>query len=392
VNILLIHQHFNIPESGGAIRSYYLATALVRKGHRVTVITSCACSQGRRAEVEGIEIVYLPVLYNNRFSFIARSRAFLEFAFLAIRAAIPYRHYDVCYAISVPLTVGLCARWLKWRYRMPYWFEVGDLWPDAPIELGFIRNGLFIWLLRKFEVSIYRHAAGVVALSEPIQRAVLSKIPGCRVEIVPNMADCDFYTPQAKDPGLEAQLGTAGSFVVTYMGALGMANGLHHLMACATEAQRNKLPVTFLICGDGAMLEDLKQDAAKNQLSNVVFTGFVHRDRVREIFRVTDAVFVSYLPSPILETGCPNKYFDGLAAGKLIMINFGGWIRKEIEGAGCGVFVDQKNPESFVHQLQPYLKNRSRLDDAQHSARQLGVQKYSRNLISTRFASLFETS
>ncbi len=392
MNILLIHQHFNIPESGGAIRSYYLATALAHKGHRVTVITSCACNEGRHVEMEGIEIVYLPVPYNNRFSFIARSRAFVEFAFLAMRAAIPYRHYDVCYAISVPLTVGLCARWLKWRYRMPYWFEVGDLWPDAPIELGFIRNKFFIWLLRKFEKSIYREATGVVALSEPIRQAVLSKIPTCRVETIPNMADCDFYLPQAKDPKLEAQLGTEGSFVVAYIGALGMANGLHHFIACASEAQTKKLPVAFLVCGDGAMLEELKLETAKRELSNVTFTGFVNRDRVREILQVTDAVFVSYLPSPILETGCPNKYFDGLAAGKLILVNFGGWIRKEIEDAGCGAFIDQKDPGSFEHQLQPYLADRSRLNEAQHRARELGVQKYSRSQVSARFTSLFVAS
>jgi glycosyltransferase involved in cell wall biosynthesis len=274
---------------------------------------------------------------------------------------------------------------------MPYWFEVGDLWPDAPIELGFIRNRIFIRLLHGFERSTYRQATGVVALSEPIRQAVLTKVPGCRVEIIPNMADCDFYTAQAKDPETEQRMGLTGKFVVAYAGALGVANGLHHLLACAAEAQRSLLPVSIVLCGDGAMLDELKQEATKQNLSNVSFTGFLDRVGVQEILRAADAVFVSYLPAPILETGCPNKYFDGLASGKLIIVNFGGWIRSEIERAGCGVYVDQENPASFVQQLQPFINDKSRLQVAQHKARQLGLQRYSRKQVGEQFASLFES-
>jgi glycosyltransferase involved in cell wall biosynthesis len=383
VNILLIHQHFNTPQTGGAIRSYYLATALVSKGHRVTVITSCACKEGRRETLEGIEIVYLPIPYNNRFNFLARSRAFVQFVWAAIRAAKPYRNHDVCYAISVPLTVGLCARWLKWRYGMPYWFEVGDLWPDAPIELGYVRNRLFQWLLYKFEAYVYRHALGVVALSDPIRSAIMAKSPGSKVVLIPNMADCNYYVPEFREP--------KGQFVIAYVGALGVANGLHHLLACAKEAQQANLPIKIVVCGDGAMLETLKEEASALALTNVSFTGFVNRAGVRDVLQEADAVFVSYLPASILETGCPNKYFDGLAAGKLILVNFSGWIRNEIEREGCGAFVDQQQPHAFVDKLLPYLNDHEHLRKAQQAARLLAERYYSRTLIGERFASLFNS-
>jgi hypothetical protein len=80
-----------------------------------------------------------------------------------------------------------------------------------------------------------------------------------------------------------------------------------------------------------------------------------------------------------------------LAAGKLIIVNFGGWIRTEIEGTGCGVYVDQEIPGSFVQRLQPFINDKSRLQEAQHKARQLGQQRYSRRQIGERFASLFES-
>ncbi len=390
VNILLFHQHFNTSEQGGAIRSYYLATALVRKGHRAVVITSCACAKGRSETIEGIEVIYLPIPYNNRFTFYARSLSFIRFVLAAIRAARPYRSFDLCYAISAPLTVAVCARWMKWRYGMPYWFEVGDLWPDAPIELGYIRNPLFKKLLFALEKSIYQNALGVVALSAPIREAILRKAPGTRVEVITNMADCDFFRPEPLEPDQTPD--AAHPLVISYIGALGVANGLHHVLICAEESMKNKLPVRFILCGDGAMLDELKAIASSKALDNVSFAGFVNRDGVKEILKQTDAVFISYLTSPILETGCPNKYFDGLASGKMIIVNFGGWIRNEVEASQCGIFVDQHLPGAFTAKLTPFLDDPGLLTTAQRNARHLAESKYTRTEIGDRFASLFSRS
>lgn len=392
MNILLFHQHFNTPLQGGAIRSYYLATALVTKGHRVVVITSTSESKRRIETVDGIEVVYLPIAYNNRFSFWARSWSFARFVIAAIRAGSAYSNFDTCYAISAPLTVAICARWMKWRYSIPYWFEVGDLWPDAPIELGFIKNPITKRLLLAFERSTYRRAVGVVALSEPIRQAILSKVPGTRVELIHNMSDCTFYKPVQRETTIEERFRAKDKFVISYLGALGMANGLEQLLQCAEECLKAAIPVSFIICGDGAMQGRLKEQVQAKALTNVSLTGFVNRDGVREIMSITDAVFVSYLPAAILETGCPNKYFDGLAAGKLIIVNFGGWIRQEIEATNCGFYVNPANPGELVEKLRPYLADRSRLHKAQLQSRQLAESRYSREAIGDRFAQLFVKS
>lgn len=384
MNVLLIHQHFNTPESGGPIRSYYLATALVKRGHRVVIITACPSPQGYSATIDGVEVVYLPIPYNNRFSFRARAWSFLRFVWSASWAAARYRNFDVCYAISVPLTVGIIARWLKWRYNMPYWFEVGDLWPDAPIQLGYLRNPLANALLYRFEKSTYRKALGVVALSVSIRQSIQSRVPGCRVELIPNMADCDFYTPVEKPSNSK-------EWVISYLGALGAANGLKHLLDCATACLRNNISATFVIAGDGAMLDVLKERARNEGISNVTFAGFLNREEVRNILQTSNAVFVSYLPAPILETGCPNKYFDGLASGKIIIVNFKGWVREEIEAQTCGFFVNPADPEDFVAKLRDLMTSEERQQQMKKSARRLAEEKYSRRLLSESFARLFES-
>jgi glycosyltransferase involved in cell wall biosynthesis len=389
VKILLFHQHFNTPQTGGALRSYYLATSLAQHGHQVIVITAHANHSRLATRVEGVEVLYLPVPYNNRFSFYARARSFARFVTTACLAAGHYRDADRCYAISAPLTVGLCGLWMKWRFGIPYWFEVGDLWPDAPIELGYIRNPILKSCFLRMERWIYQKAEAVVALSEPIKAVIRGKAPGIRVEQIPNMSDCDYFQPGPRQTAMEERLEAKGKKVVAYLGAMGAANGLSHVLQCVEASQKADLPIRFVFGGDGAMVDDLKNEAREKNLANVTFVGFLNREEVREVLTVADAVFVSYRPARILETGCPNKYFDGLAAGKLIVMNFGGWIRQEVESNKCGFFVDPKAPEEFVTKIRPYLSEPGTWAEAGRQARNLAERSYSRKMLSDCFAAFF---
>lgn len=388
MKILILHQHFKVPGRGGAIRSYYLAKALVEKGMKVAVITAENYPNYRTECVEGIEVHYLPVAYDNRLGFARRVYAFYRFMLKAVKFAANHRDADLCYAISTPLTAGLAARRIRSRYGIPYLFEVGDLWPDAPVEMGFVRNPLLKRYLYRMEEKIYRDALSVVALSSAIRDAIRRKVQGKDVHLLPNMADTDFYQPGEKLPALEEKFGVAGKFVVSYIGAIGVANGVHCLLDCADATAQAGLPVHFLVCGDGAMLAVLKREAAERGLHNLSFIPFRHREGVREVMNVTNATFISYQPFPILETGSPNKYFDGLAAGKLTVVNFGGWIREEIERERCGVYVNPRSANDFVRVIAPFLQDRGLLMQHQRAARMLAERKYSRAVLGERFAEM----
>ncbi len=385
----MIHQHFNTPEGGGALRSYYLAKALINSGHQISVITSHKNKTSRVTKVDGIDVHYLPIPYENRFGFYARSWAFLKFIFNVIALSSRYKDYDITYGISAPLTVGIANRWMKFRYGIPYIFEVGDLWPDAPIQLGFVKNSLLKRLLFGLEKAIYREADSIVALSPMIGAAIKQKMPGKKIHFIPNMADCDFYCPEAKRKDMESKYRTIGKTVVSYIGSLGVANGLHYLLECAATSLQTETPIQFIICGDGAMLADLKKEAAAKRLDNVTFTGFVNRAGVKEVMNVTDAIFVCYNTVPILETGCPNKYFDGLAGGKIILINFGGWIRREIEESGCGIYINPTERSDFMKKVLPLVMKPEQQQPMQRAARKLAENKYSRKLLGETFSKLF---
>jgi glycosyltransferase involved in cell wall biosynthesis len=390
LKILILHQHFKTPQTGGAIRSWYLARGLADHGYKPVVITSHNEKKYLHTNIDGIEVHYLPVAYDNAFDYYKRSVAFVRFVLQAIRIATGIRDVDRIYAISVPLTIAFVARWVSFRKKVPYYFEVGDLWPDAPIQMGFIRNPLMKSMLYSLERSAYRKAEVVVALSPPIKEAILKKEPTAKVVMIPNMSDCEFYKPESKDPQVESKFGVEGKLVVSYIGATGLANGLDYLLECAHASSKAGLPIHFIVCGTGALLERLKKSAAKLRLENITFTGFVDRDGVKGVMNVTDAVFVCYKDIPILETGSPNKFFDGLAAGKLIVINFGGWMRKEIEQSKCGVMISKTDPTDFVRKVKVFTTDVDLLKQYQEAARKLAESKYERRKLIREWVSCFE--
>jgi glycosyltransferase involved in cell wall biosynthesis len=353
------------------------------------LITTHNHSTAQTKHIEGIEVHYLPIPYDNRFGFFKRVSSFLKFVWSIVREAEKFRDADRCYAISTPLTIGLAAMWIKKRYNIPYYFEVGDLWPEAPVQMGIIKNPLLKSFLYKLEKSTYKRATAVVALSDAIKTEIDKKVPGKEIHVIPNMADTDFYKPEPKQPELEEKFGVKGKFVVSYIGTMGLANGLEYMAQCAEAAGQAKQPIHFLLCGEGAVLEKLKKLVAEKALQNISFVPAQHREGVREVMNVTDVVMVSYKPLPVLETGSPNKYFDGLSAGKLMVVNVGGWMKAEVEHHQCGIAVDPVKPQDFVEKITSFIKNPNQLIEYQRAARRLGETIYSRKILSERFLKLF---
>lgn len=387
MKVLILHQHFNTPEKGGALRSYFLAKALVEKGHQPIVITAHNHPKLQHTNIEGIEVFYLPIPYDNAFGFYKRIRSFLSFILQSAKIGSSLSGIEKCYAMSTPLTVGLAAILLKWRKGIPYIFEVGDLWPDAPIQLGFVKNPILKFILYRLESFIYNQSVGIVALSVQMKAIIEKKAPSKDVHLLPNMADTDFFKPSAKHTALEEKFGVQNRFVVSYIGSIGFANGLEFFLDCARIAEKASIPISFLLCGEGALLPHLKKTVEKLQISNVVFVPFTNRQGVQEVMNVTDASFTCYRQHAILETGSPNKYFDGLAAGKLILANVGGWIKNDLEQHRCGVAVDSSRPDELVKKLSPYFQNTELLKQAQQNTRTL-AEKYSRKKLGADFVKI----
>lgn len=395
MKILYIHQYFVTPEEPGGTRSYWFSKELVKRGHQVVMITSTNSYHPSpcRINIDGIDVIYVKNEYSNYFSPLRKVKSFLNFMRLSIKMASKEKNVDIVYATSTPLTVGGIALWLYYIKGWRYIFEVRDLWPEFPIQIGAIKNPILIKILRRFEKWIYKKSEYVVALSPGMQDGVLSAgTPSDKVCVIPNMSKPDKFYPH--EPSLEIVKRynlNLNKFNIIHFGSMGKANGLGYLIETAKLLKEQGIhDVNFIFLGDGATLPILKDLVDKYHLDNVKFLGNHKMDVVSEVVNCCDASITSFLDLPILYTNSPNKLFDSLSAGKPIIVNSSGWTKDLVEKEDCGCYVDPKDPQSFVNKILEIKDNKDLLDRWGKNARSLSLSTFDKSLLSCRMANVVE--
>lgn len=393
MKILYIHQYFKKPTEPGGTRSYWIARELLKKGHEVVMITGTSTEDNwkqRFVEVEGIQVIYVKDNYSQNMDVLRRIWAFLNFMFAACKLAFKQGKLDLVIATSTPLTIGVPALLLKWFRKVPYIFEVRDLWPDVPIQLGAIKNPILIELLRRFEKMIYKNANHVIALSPGMQEGVVKYIPKQKTSMIPNMSKKDEFWPREKNIDLMHNLGLRqDSFKIIHFGSLGLANGAQTIVESARLC-RHDSRIEFIFLGGGSTERELKKVCKDYQLDNVVFLGKFPMKQTSEIVNFCDVSIVSFLDIPILYTNSPNKLFDSLSAGKPIIVNSAGWTKEMVEKHKCGFYVNPNEPQDLADKINYLKSNPEELKIMSRNSRILAEKTYDKSLLCLKFVEVVE--
>ncbi|OOE08101.1 hypothetical protein BSR09_18535 [Stutzerimonas degradans] len=358
MNIIYLHQYFTTPENFGGVRSYQFAKRLVEEGHQVDLITSSAFfpipQKSRlqwvsRQEVDGIKIHVIHVPYNNKMSFFRRIYAFILFMLVSSFYSLTLPRCNLLYASSTPLTIAIPALIYCKIKRVPLVFEVRDLWPDIPVTLGILRSKVLINILYRFENHIYRVSKKVVVLSTGMLDELLKKgVPQNKIVVVPNACDIqEFTTGIGADDNLGVLRGESNSRICIYAGTFGYVNNLEYLINLAEQIEKLKGNVKFLLIGDGAeklKLQNLVRDKGLDHY--VLFMPSMSKARLISFLKAADACLSIVRDVPILYNNSANKFFDSLAAGRPIIINYGGWQAEVIEENKIGLVLGMDSKES----------------------------------------------
>jgi glycosyltransferase involved in cell wall biosynthesis len=337
MKLIYIHQYFRTPEQGGAVRSYHLAKGLVDAGIEVELITAHSGKTYDQRWIDGIKVHYLPVDYDQKFGFLRRIRSFIRFVSLSKTLLKKLSRPDLLYVTSTPLTTGLIGLWAKKKLALPYIFEVRDLWPEAPIQVGAIQNPLLIRFLRSLEKKIYDQSLSLVALSPGIAAHLKQISPDRSVALIPNFSDLSQFFPKEKNQSLADSLGLTSGLTIAYTGALGQVNAVEELLELAKMAQERGKNWNFLIMGEGSHEALLRQKAKTLALRNTHFLPFGPKEQVNEVLGLADFAWISFAHYPVLKTNSPNKFFDAIAAGKAILVNHKGWVHELVKTHELGI-------------------------------------------------------
>ncbi|NOX60017.1 MAG: glycosyltransferase family 4 protein [Planctomycetes bacterium] len=395
MHILYIHQYFATPNGNTGTRSYEFARRWVQAGHKVTMLTSVAqltpadlgdVPQGGtvRLNVDGISVIALDIPYEQSMGVLGRLWAFLKFMVKASWCAMWCRGVDVMYVTSTPLTVGvpaLVARWLRGR---KYVFEVRDLWPAVPVALGYLRNPLLIWMVKRFERLIYRSASALIALSPGAAKAIRADSgPKKTIEVIPNCADLELFAPDLDGASVRHKLGWDGCFVCFHTGTMGSVNGLD-VVVRAAEHHRSQSDIRFVLIGEGKEKEHLRQEKERLGLANLEILDGVPKKELPALIAAGDLGLMTVTPIPVLEHNSANKFFDYLSAGKPILLNYGGWQRELLEREEAGWGCDMNDEKSFFGRIGELKNDPAACQRMGTNARSTAESKFSRDLLAAQ--------
>lgn len=387
MRILYLHQYFNTPGMAGGTRSYEMARRLVAAGHEVNLVTAWREPTDRRGwfttrEV-GINVHWLPVGYSNSMGFADRMRAFLQFAAASGRRAAKVPA-DVVFATSTPLTIALPGVYAARRQRVPFVFEVRDLWPDVPIAIGALRNPALKQLACRLERFAYAQSTRIVALAPGMRDSLVEKgVPRDRVAVIPNGCDLDVFAATDEPAVTLPRPGRA----IVYVGTMGVANGVSFIPRLSAELGRIlPEPVHFYLIGDGARRGEVEAVARELGVLDVTvhFIPPQPKAEVGKWIRAADATIMTYMgPEILYRDSVSNKFFDSLAAGRPVLANFRGFSTALAEEAGAG-FIIGAEPAAAARRLADILADPGALPTAGAAAYALAVERFSRDDLAAR--------
>jgi len=387
MKILYIHQYFKTPNEPGGTRSYWISKKLIEYGHQVVVLTSSSTIDSKivRKVIDGIEVVYFKVDYNQSMSFFERLWSFIRFMMYSTLYAFKLKKVDLVIATSTPLTVGFPALVLKYFKNIPYLFEVRDLWPEVPIQMGGLKNPILKNLSIFFEKTIYWHAKHIICLSPGMVNGVIKYTTTHKVSMIPNMAKVDKFWPREKNEQMMEYLGLSkNSFKVIHFGSLGIANDGMSIIHAAEKLLKDS-SVQFVFIGGGSTEEELKYYCHSKRLNNVFFLGKYSMNETSEIVNFCDVSIVSFKNLPILYTNSPNKFFDSLSAGKPIIVNSAGWTKDLVIDTNCGYFVNPDRPDELVTIINKLKNDPTLCISMGNNARKLAEEKYDKNILCCQY-------
>lgn len=397
MKIVYLHQYFKTPDMSGGTRSYEMARRLVAAGHEVHMITSWTEKSDHRhwfeEKIEGIHIYWYPNPYNNTMSFADRIKAFIKFAKAASFKAASFKDADIIFATSTPLTIAIPAVAASKLLKVPMVFEVRDLWPEVPIALGALNKSYEKYLAKKLEKFAYKNSKHIVALSPGMKEGIKNNgYHENQITVIPNSSDNILFEVEDSKylEFLERNNWLPSGKILIYTGTLGIVNGLRQAVDIAIELKYRGSDISIVIIGDGIEYNKVQDYAVK---SDVLNKNFFMRKSVPKTdipFFLKYATIASsfVIDVPELRANSANKFFDALAASRPILINYGGWQEGIIKDNHCGIVAWEKTNKEIVDELEAFLSDEQRYQQACSNAKSLAINEFSRDSLAKKLENI----
>jgi len=367
MHILFLSDNFPPEVNAPASRTFEHCREWVKAGHKVTVIT-CAPNfpKGRvfdgyhnrlwqREEMAGILVLRVWSYITANEGFVKRILDYQSFMVNAALAALFVPGVDVVVGTS-PQFFTVCAAYVVSRLkRIPFVFELRDLWPESIKAVGAMKESAAIRMLERVELFLYRKAALIVCVTHSFRKTLIGRgVDGDKIAVVTNGVDMARFKPMSKDAELVQKLGLEGKFVAGYVGTHGLAHHLETLLEAAAmiRAQPDGAKFHFILLGDGARKQALKEEAAGRGLDNITFIDSVPKEQVTRYWSLLDVSIIHLRKTDLFTSVIPSKLFECIGMGLPVLHGVAGESADIVREEGVGIVFEPENAAQLVEHLQ----------------------------------------
>ncbi len=322
-----------------------------------------------------------------------RIRNYASFCVSAAVSGLDLRKPDVIIATSPQLLVALSGWWLAWWKRVPFVFEVRDLWPESLAAVGAGSEGTLLHgALGTIAGFLYRRADRIVVVSPAFKAHLIRywNVPAEKISIVENGVETDLFRLDPAATEVRKQLKLENRFLICYIGTMGNAHGLETLVAAAEELQTALPNAMFLLIGEGAEKERIVELAAARGLSNIQFLGQQPRERIPAYVSAADLCLVMLKKTELFKTVIPTKLLEYMACERPVIVAVDGQARELVEEAGAGVFVEPESGRALVKAILDLAEDPEHRRRMGASGRQYIVNKLSREKTAQDYITVLE--
>lgn len=372
MHILFLSDNFPPEVNAPASRTFEHCREWVKAGHQVTVI-SCAPNfpkgellAGYRnklwqsEEMAGIDVIRVWTYITANEGFFKRVLDYLSFMVTGAIASLFVRRVDVVIGTS-PQFFTVCAAWAVSRLkRVPFVFELRDLWPESIKAVGAMRDSVLIRWLERIEVFLYRQASLIIAVTHSFKEILIRRgIDAEKIHVVVNGVDMSRFEPREKDRELLRDLRLDGKFVAGYVGTHGLAHHLETILDAA-EILRNRGEdeIHFILLGDGARKAFLVEDASRRNLANVTFLDTVPKDEVVRYWSVLDVSIIHLKKTELFTHVIPSKLFECIGMQIPVLHGVAGESADIVRSNCIGLVFESENARDLADKIS-YMKNNS---------------------------------
>ena len=392
MTIIYFYQYFTTPKGSYGTRVYEFTKKWVEKGHKVIVVTSVYAKSDIRAtkfletqEIDGIILKIINVTIDNKQSFLKRIYTFLVYSFFSSFYAFTLK-FDLVISSSGPITAGIPGLIAKIFRRKKFIFEVRDLWPEGPIELGVLKNKLIQKASYAFEKICYKNSSLVVALSPGMKSNITDRFPETNVISVTNSANIELFS-SPKEAITHPQL--VGKKFAIYTGNIGLVNNSELLYRTAKKLkEQGRDDIAIILIGDGQQKEEIMKKS--KSLNTIIFLGLMPKI---ELINLVKNALVSLIPlndTPMLSTSSPNKLFESMAAAVPVIQTTNGWIKEMLEKSQSGFTVSPTNEDELFEKLIFLADNETESKEIGRRGFEFARSNFDKNTLSDRMIKAIE--